>query len=864
MKGIKSDYRSYFLLCLAAIKNFFWSFVFFSTFTPQEGAMESSTQLEEVEQQLESELRTTKELLQSEQTKKEEYKSALESLKREVTTKTEQWENDIQQQKCLCAASTKELLQAQQVNNRNEDIIKQLRFDLCRSEEKLHAVSKLYDDSQRELEVCNDLIKGNESLADALQQQSKDTLESCNATISNLETQLSEAAEVTRKLSATREQLEVQIAKVKEENSTLKEHLQTVSYDAQRLLKQAMKLSETNSSLERSKSDLEASISVTSEENGLLKAQLKAVNQMVSDTESKRKLVEEELTEKNTHLDSARQDVTQRLAEALEIANSQSMALSQLGEKYKLIRTEKEAGDAKVAELTNTIITLNDEYKKEVNRRVASVDEAVSLREQLASVLSESNEIKVKFSKDALSLREDYNKLASSTKESALIAERKYDQLTQSHGNLIGVIFDREQWAVASDERVGRSQVVILCLGGVIDMLEEHNSMLQKSLKRCTQCICEKENIIEMLRSQLQEEKANLDAQQQQCASHLQSLEKIKEASLEEKASLQSLRKNLEVATASNSQLENDKAYLTRQVDSLTKELNEVDAIVVAQVNDLQGMNDNLKQANADLKKGNSELALKNDQLSTEGVRVLSQLEKISVELTIKRKTLQITENELMTAQGREKELSSSLSDLSNKLTAETTKGEKLYGAVQQLQHTDKSLRDQLNSAAEKFNVVLSEKRSEIESLTNQLKKSFEVIGRHESSITDYQTSLDELKNANAKLKAHCSADNNSLKELAKEKVQLVQERDAAVGKYNSLCASVRSCRSDSQLSTQLRNMVALCTAQEEELQKFRRECPLLKKSLLMCIEQPEEVFTESLNLTEGPLRHPKKRIESH
>lgn len=739
---------------------------------------------------------------------------------------------------------------------------------------------------ESELHAVKLLLENKTSSKDPEKVKDAETMEESkelSLTVEKLKKSLIREIHLKDSYSSELESTKLELQSTASNNSALKQHLMQVTSEAQKLLDRVVDLDERNESMEQENRELQMHFVKQKEELSLLQQETRDLRATNSSLLSEKLILESRLEESQKLLqektDSLKKDLCikeQKLSEALEIATTQSEAFSQLTRKNIQLQQERDAMAQRESEFNGALLGLSEEFRKERFEKEENKLQLAQLKEQMASITQELLQTKASYERKIADDSSEYGKVISDLKTSLHHAEKKYEALVVSHTSLANIIFVNEQKALAVQEQLRRSLLHV-------SMVEVVNDLVLQSLQYVrNQCQLKDDHILQITNQLSKMEMDFHDAKNQLLSSTedkeklLRELAQVQEAVSTAQKQLAMALENSRSSADTKMQLENDNRFLKNQVDALTKELNEVDAMVYSRVAELQDINDSLRSENKRIRSEAEKLGRRNENLARKLGSLEEELERRRKEFTAQSKALELVESDLIVAKNKEHSFSTALLDVNAKLENETAKASGLLAAKARMECTIEGLQNKLKEATERFNHILTDKRRESESLRERLAKCMELAEKHESSILtsnqtiqNYETDLANLKNSNAKLKAKCAQDSESLKSLLSERESLARDRDTVVEKYNALHKAYSNAQKDAtaRVAEEMKKMLRLCAAQEDELQKLRRENIVFKKSLSMFVTSPppaaETVFTERLNLTEGPRRHPKKRAES-
>lgn len=836
--------------------------------------------------QLERELRYTKELLFVEKSERSKYESALDSLRTDANQLVDQWERNATREKQNCEKVSKELELIKKELQISTDEMSRLQDKYQEIQTKLLSKEEDYRSVKNECDELRESIKKYTNLVGTLEEEkvaSSAQLLSSNEVVQQLKNDLlHEKEQRTHYLSQLNSQGE-ELRKYQTENENLREHLQNVSFDAEKMLRRTIELNEKYNFVEKENKQLESLVSSMSSEIELLKKQIDHLQKEKDKLTEESQLIlkrnesdEQVLSTKIAALETEISVLNNKLSDVLEIARNQSDAFSQLEGSAKRLQMERAKDEETITQLKLKLESISDEFTKKSIENEKLVDELRTLREQMNNVVDERDKLKEQKSLEIEEKIKTYNTYLAESKNAIFEMEKKYSSLASSYQSLTANVALNDQKLLAFSEANARSNIVQCYLQDISEDMVNTLLGLQRKL-------CEKETLIsqsEVVISQTHKKLHEVEEEAKCAHDYYTEREKIFDEQQKALSTVQlklaEAKENSEEKRHVLTQLEDDNIFLKKQVESLTKELDEVDAIVIAQMNELQEINDNLKKENKRQLAFVEELSQKFTTESQQHALLRSQYDRCQSEYIAQSKALGLTESELIDAKNKEHLLMKKLSATLTKLGEEEAKVSGLMVLKSKLECTVDSLHHQLAQASEKYNSVLNSKREEINSLREKLTKNMELVEKQETSMSDtyrsienYEKTILNLKAANNKLKTRTSECTAELERTRNERENLLRERDIMIKKYNDLQDSLPSKQKEAveKVSTELKKIISLCTTQENELEKLRRENFLLKNSLNMFVTttQPktETIFTERLNLTEGPLRHPKKRTES-
>ncbi|KAH9597434.1 hypothetical protein LSM04_005579 [Trypanosoma melophagium] len=593
-------------------------------------------------------------------------------------------------------------------------------------------------------------------------------------------------------------------------------------------------------------------------------------------------LLREEKSSLETQLHEAR-------AEFSSSQNEYNATIKNLRDQVRLLENDvAELQDSQVNQ-KRILETIQEEFDKSVEhcRVLASTKEELetefrAVKECYSSLLLEYNDLRVSEQKRLHELnakislltdekniiRNDYEtRLRDVLTENALLCEDMTSMRQciifhlESEERLSLEITLYEEWLTLVLER--NSNVLSWSSGihfQLLDALKDIN-IIEKQLN-------EKETENEDLRGELENVKKEFASQK----SYMTFLEsKVEQLN----SDLDSSRKKCEDVMSDNN-------WLKDQVESMRRELEELDGLLNSSLNEMreEGERQKLEQERLIC-----EVHKYEDLLHRSQERIDSLDERCTIltsENEAMTKTLILTEGELLGLKEENKikeQRDRMLTEQNKKLESTLSQIQKEY-ATSDGQNT--MLKEQLKTQEAKIHIITTSARQEIEAMKVKLNNFIEKHEKAEEQVTILSNSLQESENnlgnlreahQKAKLaleeaKQRCCKDSETIQRLLENRESLMQERDIVIRKYNRLHDILKGVKKEhsGRVTDEIHRLSDLCSQQEVELQQLRHQNILLKRGIIRLPESTGEqserpVFVERLNLTEGPIRRPKKRL---
>lgn len=579
--------------------------------------------------------------------------------------------------------------------------------------------------------------------------------------------------------------------------------------------------------------------------------------------------------EKITSLEQENRLQGKKLSDALDKVAKQSQEFLHLEERVKTYHFEKLSLEETIEKLKAEVVKMTEQLSTVVSDGEKWKADFTLTKEHLTSVLVELKHEREKNQKELLNRNEESEHLTIDLRNKLLECEKKYHLLFESHQSLRSVIAAGEKRLLLLGEKGDRTEVYNCFL------IEVANTM-QEIVHFSRRCILERDAIISRNADKLNEIQSEVNVLKIEAASlYEMSLNKdtviAKQANLNAslEKDLEQLLKKKEEITISLSQYEADNEFLKNQVRSLTEELNGIDAHIFGQLSEIQEVNEKIKRENKILSKELEDVTKQSNTVRCELSSLQSTLRKDQEAKAAILKALHVAEEELKTLKCKESSLLHKIQEVSFKLTEEEKKNKDALIEREKLGADLESLRHQLKLSADKYNSILDRKHKEIDSLREKLKKNVELLKSQELTMCETNCALEKYENVVTDLRDKST----SLRMISLQHVESLKKceiemetKDKEISRLREKCKLLEEeCTGKealaSNVSEKMSTIISLCSSQEEELQQLRQENLRLRNTLSMFVStaQPktETIFTERLNLAEGPLRHPKKRIEN-
>ncbi|EPY19115.1 BRCT domain-containing protein [Strigomonas culicis] len=523
---------------------------------------------------------------------------------------------------------------------------------------------------------------------------------------------------------------------------------------------------------------------------------------------------------------------------------------------------------------------LREDYAELSNSKEEALVELTAVKECYASVLVEFNEFKMTSEKSLSHLKADLEGSLSEAKQNLVLAEHKYSmtidtlrQLTESlrAGELRELIHaeERERGEIATDYFLNLTPLLYLRLTEAV----ARGTRTEASIKALSEALSKTQDELNVtshhLQAALEENtrlRENLSAEEN----------RVNQFSTE----LESTQHRLQSVETDKQTLSQDNDWLKDQVEAMRRELGELDEILNANLNEIREENEKYTVDNEVLRRKINCFVEKEEEYKTKQLLQEKHVQDLEAELAAQERTLAITEADLLEAKQSLENQEALVKQMSVKLELAEEEARKASAARESISAKFRSAQEQLKNQETKLNLIVSDKRREMDAMrlkvnehiertellerqnTNEVRRREEV----ENTIAAMKDVHNKMRSAMEEMRERCSKDARTIKELVSERDDLLKDRDIIVEKYNKLHDAFCTLRREagSRSSDDFKKLFDLSSSQESELQKLRHQNEILKKSVSMFVttvqQKPENLFVERLNLKEGPLRHPKKR----
>ncbi|AYU82818.1 hypothetical protein LdCL_350006800 [Leishmania donovani] len=836
--------------------------------------------------QLECELRNAQHDLSSALGQKERAEQEKKLLKDEAFEVVEQWSAENTELRHKLAVMEKESAADKATLRNRDDMVACLKEELDVAQRLTAQYSTEIEDQQQK---HRNLEQQNAQLAESLA-AARSELASCTQRVADYERLVAKfQAEMKAALASRKKDTEAldhlrsSLAKATAENEALRDAGENVSSSMERLLERVAKLKEENESLRKNseqllsaKDELTRQLHRDCDERRQLSDELRSLSARVAASENEAQQLREkcERTEKQlTASDSALQESHTAAEQQLQLIQTLESDVIEL--KDREITTGKALCD-----LQAELLRLNQQLDEISQQKEDLQIEFTAVKESYATALMELDNHKRTSSNALAAMQAEFAAFKRDSTERCMLAEQNCSSTWLSVQELTDALRAQQLSELAHREQISRSSILLdqqASIGGAFEQ-RFHAVLAQHS--DCCRALERAEERIRQHEFNAAKTAEQISALSSRCRTSEQTVGEQRKALSLLESQLSQGAAHLKEVILERDTFAKDNAWLRDQVESMRQELGELDELLNSNLNEMREENERLQLENDSMRHN---VAAANHKEQEAAVRITAlqvSVSDLEGELRAQAKTLEITEAELQALKAQVENLSTSL-DLSKRrceeLEAVNTEADKSNSALI-LQAAQ--LQERLGSQESKLSLILSEKRKESESLKRKLNAYVEKCEKCEqllhaeikarkeleSAIAAAKEHNGKLRGALDELKIRCASDASTIKELLAERDNLIRDRDIIVEKYNKLHDAFRNVRREahSKVADELKRVMELAMSQETELQTLRKQNSTLKKSISMFVEsaQPkaEAVFMERLNLTEGPLRHPKKR----
>ncbi|CAJ1011942.1 hypothetical protein Q4I28_007255 [Leishmania naiffi] len=836
--------------------------------------------------QLEDELRDAQQTISSALGEKLRAENEIKLLKDEAFEVVEQWSAENAELRHKLSNIEKESAADKAALKNRDDVVACLKEELDvaqRLTEQYVKDAQDYEERQRNMEKQNtELI---ESLASCQSDLASSALRVADYEhlVTKFQGELNDMLALRKKDFEALECLRSSLAQATTENHALRDAGESVSSSMECLLERVAKLKEENESLRRStdrllsaKDDLMRQLHHDYEEHKRLSEEVESLSARLAASEEE----VHKLREKCEHGEKQFAAATSALRESQATAEQQ-LQLIQTLENDVLEMKDIEITRGKVlCDLQAELHRFNQQLDEASKQKEDLETEFTTVKESYAATLLEFDNHKQTNCSAFAKLQDEFAAFKRDSTERCMLAEQNCTSAWSSVKELTEALRSQQLSELSQREQISRSSILLDHQSLITGVFEQRFHVVLFQLSDRYRALEQAEEHLRQNKLNAEKTAEQINALSNRCYISEQTvIEQRKTLSMLESQLSQSAA-HLKEAILERDTFSKENVWLRGQVEAMRQELGELDELLSTNLNQMREENERLQVANESLKHD----IVAADQKEQEAAVRITALEvnvgDLEGELRAQTKTLEITEAELQALKAKVENFSTSL-DFSKRryeeLEAVNIEAAQSNSALA-LQVAQ--LQERLGCQDSKFSLILSEKRREAESLKMKLNTYVEKCEKCEVLLHAESKARKEVENTsvaakeqNAKLrstldelKTRCASDASTLKELLAERDDLIRDRDIIVEKYNKLHDALRCVRREahSKVADELKRVMELAISQETELQMLRQQNTMLKKSISMFVDsaQPkaEAVFMERLNLTEGPLRHPKKR----
>ncbi|CAD2214670.1 viral A-type inclusion protein [Angomonas deanei] len=774
--------------------------------------------------QLEGEVRSTKEELYKKRDECDNVRREMECLTKDAHSVVAQWEKETKKYRQKNEVSEKKL---QEVS----DLLESQTKSNVELEKKIKSYGELIAEYSSSAEITN-----------------KEFLE-CREAKEQLEKQVEKLAEKVKDYESISAGFQEKFMEFDNEKN---EHLSEIN----QLREVTADVEEKNASLTTEKEEYRSQAEALLSRVESLKdeiASLKA-NGEQTETELKKYQAESELFSRNNG------DLQNIIGQQLTVIAGLESDLAEAKDSDEMQRKI-------VSELSAALEDSKKENELLLERSVSLASELEAVKECYQSVLNEINDVKATSENNATALSTELSVNKAALKD----AKEELESALASVTHLLNEKISLERQNLSLLERVERKACELDNLEYIFvfrnNLFKSCTHSYQGSLKSFTKLSANHEELsvsFKNLQDNFQNISKNLDESTATLNERDATITNLRESIQEEKSTKEQLQGEVKM-------LKDDNEYLKNQVDSMRKELMQIDELVASDLNNLREEYENSKNENENLQKEVISLVKKNEEYLS---------------------TINFQETQISAATAENAALSDTLASAENELTAVLKERDSLLGELQKCKLEIDSVSEQMRKVESAKETALS-KINSLEDHIRHQETTIKLIAADKKRDGDalrerLNASIDEcesLKNTNRLLqekqsklleevKERCSKDAATIKDL-------LSQQDDIVEKYNTLHASYCARREgddsrkadnlqasllalqeeNSRKMSEFKKLYELSVFQEAELEKQRRQNETLKKSVAALIGASKDTrIQERLNTTEGPLRHPRKR----
>lgn len=829
--------------------------------------------------QLEHELRESTGRLHSALEQNEESKKEMDLLRTEAHDVVGQWEKEATDVRRKLEAShthvTKLTASLWETAAAKEQLVHQV--------ESLEKISGDYSASVRaqqdqiagleteKVEAAAHLAKSQREFAEAMQQ-----IKEYEELTVAMQRELQSLTETHGTTSAKVESLKKALAQAADDLSRTRAHKDEISAHAEKLLRRISELKSLND-------QLCDDTQITQQHSKAHLVELENVKMLLVEETSQRKQFEAQLVEVSAEKERLSAEVV-TLTTAVE--NTEGVSQQQLEIISGLERDVQELQDAGIVqgkfleEFQQQKDILDNELAAAVKGKEEADAQFGTIKECYSSTLMEANEYKMKAEAARSDVQHELEQYRTVMTEALAFSDQRGEAALESVKHLRGALQSAQLRELLLSEQHGRSDVTLAAQQDRISSIHafsqdcaSHARTLEILLANNTSefgtvmadkaAVVEKYGALSMRMSAADEELTQL---------------RKSFAALESKAAKSAAEgKTLE---EQNAALQRDNEWLKDQVKAMRTDLGDLDELLNANLNQMQEENEKLSTANHSLQATIDELRTSESSSVAKIAQYQENFSAMENEFAAQSKTLDVAEADLRAA-------NEDIDKLQNTVARAMARVEDAEQRISELSRNNAllatqnhTMKEQMRGQEERLNIIVADKRREVDALRVKMNQcvnkseQFEAAMLHEKQVcAELEKALSTSKDGAAKMRAaleevkeRCASDATSLKQLISERDELLRDRDVIVERYNRLHDAFRNAKRETngKVADELRKMLDFSSRQESELQQLRRENITLKKSVSMFVTsakpEAEAIFTERLNLTEGAIRHPKKR----
>ncbi|KAK7198246.1 hypothetical protein NESM_000781600 [Novymonas esmeraldas] len=836
--------------------------------------------------QLEDELRTARHDLSSTLAQKERVEQDMQLLKDEAFEVVEQWSAENNELRGKLAHIEQESTAHKSALETRDEVISCLKEELSVAQQLATQYST--DTQEQQRRMC-EMESENKQLVDSLESVRSELSSSLQRVadyerlVAKFQVELKGMLTSRKEDADALEQLRASLAQATAENQILREAGASVSSSTERLLERVTKLKEENEAIRR------GADAVSAEKNEL-------VRRAHRDHEEQKRLTDKS-DALSARLETAEEELRalrQGAASSEEKLSNASAALSEsqaaAEQQMQLIQTlERDVQELRDGEVTagKAMRDLQDELQRVLQQLSHATKlhedletEHNTIKENYATLLMEFDDHKRTSASALAAVHSDYAAFKRVSTERCTLAEQNCNSAWLSVQELTGALRTQQLSELVQKEQVARSLVALEQSAATLTVLDHRHRALHQQMSEASRALERAEERIQQGASSAAKADEMLSVLSSRCRASEQTVAEQRRGLSALESQLSQYVAQLKETALERDAFSSDNVWLREQVESMRQELGELDELLNANLNEMREENERLQLDNDSLK----HKVTSSEERQQEHILRITSLEtsagSLESELRAQSKTLELTEAELQAVKAQADSLSTKLSfsqarcEELETLNAEATQAS--HTASQQVAQ----LQERLNSQEARLSLILSDRRKEsdglklrlnalvekCEELEQQLRAETKTRKDAEAAGVSSKEQNTKLRSALDELKGRCASDASALTELLAERDDLLRDRDVIVEKYNKLHDAFRNVRKEAhgKVAEELKRVMELAISQEAELQTLRQQNATLKKSVSMFVDsaQPkaEAVFTERLNLTEGPLRHPKKR----